>query len=69
MVEGSFSFANFYNRRIKRILPVFFITILVTIFVIWNIYSSTDYWIMANCAISSVLFISNIYFAKEGGYF
>lgn len=24
---------------------------------------------MANCAISSVLFISNIYFAKEGGYF
>lgn len=69
IVEGSFSFANFYNRRIKRILPVFFITILVTIFVIWNIYSSIDYWIMANCAISSVLFISNIYFAKEGGYF
>lgn len=23
MAEGTFSFANFYNRRIKRILPVF----------------------------------------------
>ena len=29
MAEGAFSFANFYNRRIKRILPVFFVVLIV----------------------------------------
>ena len=69
MAEGTFTFANFYNRRIKRILPVFFVVILTGLLVVWLMFSVGDYWKMANSAIFSVLFISNIYFARGVGYF
>ncbi len=29
MENGNFSFLNFYNRRIKRILPIFFVVVFV----------------------------------------
>lgn len=69
MVEGTFTFANFYNRRIKRILPIFFVVLLTGLLVVWLMFSVGDYWKMANSAIFSVLFISNIYFARGVGYF
>ena len=70
MAEGTFSFANFYNRRIKRILPVFFVVLIVGLLVVWWLFLTKDYHGIGNSALSAVLFLSNIYFSRvEGGYF
>ena len=69
MAEGTFSFANFYNRRIKRILPVFFVVLIVGLLVVWWLFLEINYYGIANSAIASILFLSNIYFSRGGGYF
>lgn len=68
MVEGSFSFQAFYNRRIKRIFPVFiFVMLLASIF-------STFFFIRSEGELqrkgieSGVLFFSNLYLANRQGY-
>ena len=33
MAEGTFTFANFYNSRIKRILPVFFVVLFTVLLI------------------------------------
>ena len=70
MAEGTFTFANFYNRRIKRILPVFFVVLIVGLLVVCWLFLIKDYHGIGNSALSAVLFLSNIYFSRvEGGYF
>lgn len=69
MVEGTFSFANFYNRRIKRILPVFFVVLFVGLIVVWSIFLPRDFYGIINSVIASLAFMSNIYFARLGDYF
>ena len=64
MVEGTFSFANFYNRRIKRILPVFFVVLFVGLIVVWSIFLPRDFYGIINSVIASLAFMSNIYFAR-----
>ena len=64
-----FSFFHFYQRRVKRILPVFSFVILVT--------SLLSYWLFLpedlNRYLHSVryawLFASNVYFAQQTDYF
>lgn len=69
MAEGTFTFANFYNRRIKRILPVFFVVLAFVLFISYTLYSELDYWRIQKSTITSVFFISNLYFARGAGYF
>lgn len=69
MAEGAFSFANFYNRRIKRILPVFFVVLIVGLVIVRCLFISRDYYSVSNSAIASILFLSNIYFSRIGDYF
>ena len=52
MAEGTFSFANFYNRRIKRILPVFFVVLIVGLLVVWWLFLTKDYHGIGNSAFS-----------------
>jgi len=70
ITEGSFSFLNFYNRRIKRILPVFFTVIAVCLIVGYFILLPYDYIRLGRSSFSTLAFASNIYFpASSGGYF
>ena len=64
-----FSIVNFYERRARRILPALFFVMLVCI-PISNVYLPTDElrdFYQSIVAVS--LFVSNILFWKEGGYF
>jgi peptidoglycan/LPS O-acetylase OafA/YrhL len=67
--QGDFSFARFYERRVRRILPALF-TVLLTCLVFAIIFlipwQLSDF---AMSALASLFFVSNIYFWKESGYF
>jgi peptidoglycan/LPS O-acetylase OafA/YrhL len=67
--SGSFSILNFYERRIKRLLPVYFLIVLIfTLFaiIIMLPYQLKDYF---QSIASSVLFLSNYFFYYESDYF
>ena len=60
--EGNFSFKEFYTRRIKRIIPGLFSTLLITIpFSYWLLIPKTlkEY---ADSLVSSIFFYANYYF-------
>ena len=69
MEQNNFSFANFYNRRIRRILPVCFVVIVVGLLLTRWLFLTKDFYSVANSAVASVFFLSNFYFARVGGYF
>ena len=70
MEQNNFSFADFYNRRIRRILPICFVVIIVGLLLTRWIFLSKEFYGIANSGIASAFFLSNFYFARiEGGYF
>jgi peptidoglycan/LPS O-acetylase OafA/YrhL len=65
-----FSFAQFYNRRMKRILPAFQLVGLATLLAGWLLFLPTSLLVLIKSQIASSLFVSNIYFWRETtGYF
>ena len=67
--KKNFSFANFYERRARRILPALYFVILVSIPFAWFLiypYQMIDF---SNSLIAVLLFVSNILFWQETGYF
>ena len=70
LINGSFSFSEFYTRRMKRILPSFFTVVLTCLVVGYFILLPIHYDTLGKSAFSTIFFISNIYFARSaGGYF
>ncbi len=65
--KESFSILNFYIKRIKRIFPVLFFTLITSIFFAWLLLTPVKLIDFANSSISSALFLSNYvyYFAGQ----
>ena len=59
---GSFSFKRFYERRARRILPVLFLVILVSIPVAWIKLLPQEITEYSRSILSSIFFGSNFYF-------
>ena len=57
-----FSFKNFYERRIRRILPVLLFIMIITLIVGYFFLLPNPYSDLAKASISSVFFLSNFYF-------
>ncbi len=67
--EGRFSIANFYERRVRRILPVLtFVMLCCLPFALWLMLPG-QLISFSNSVISVALFISNFLFWTESGYF
>src|SRR6056300_1620829 len=64
--KKSFSFKSFYERRIRRIIPVLLTVILVSTIFGWFILSPAELMSFSKSAISSILFSSNFYFHFSG---
>jgi len=67
--HDKFSIWKFYNKRIRRIFPALFVTFLVTyigacFFLLPHLFEK-----FSASLISSSLFVSNMYFWKDSGYF
>lgn len=69
MEDKSFKFSNFYERRVKRILPLTFVVTTVTLIASYFIQLQPDFKISSLSAISTSTFWANIYFWRDGGYF
>ncbi|HEY0834431.1 MAG TPA: acyltransferase family protein [Azospirillum sp.] len=69
LLEGRFSFAEFYARRIKRIFPAL-ITVIVGVYALgYFVFLPDDYRNFGKHIISGAAFVSNITLWTEAGYF
>lgn len=69
IVNESFTYKKFYLRRIKRILPSFYVVLILVLLCATFLYESSDLRSVIKAAISSVFFVSNINFAIGLDYF
>jgi len=67
--RGEFSFIRFYQRRIARIFPVFFVVALFTMLGASLIYTSQDYASVGDHLVAAALSWANIKAMFEGVYF
>lgn len=69
LAAKEFSLVNFYERRARRILPALFLVILVCIPFAWVWLQPGDMQDFAQSTAAVALFVSNILFWSESGYF
>jgi peptidoglycan/LPS O-acetylase OafA/YrhL len=67
--EERFSFARFYQRRAKRILPAFYVVIFFTMSVGLLLLSPIELVDASKSAIAAMLSASNVYFLRYSNYF
>lgn len=66
---GTFSYARFYERRIRRLFPALAVMLLVTGAVAWFVLLPEDYKLFSEAQGLSVLFLANIHFWNKTDYF
>ena len=70
MAEGRFSLPSFYERRIRRIFPALFAVLAVSsVLASSAVPAAGTCWRSATVWWPTALFVSNIYFYGETGYF
>ena len=69
MEQGKFSIFNFYERRIRRILPALFFMLFVSTAFAIIIYTPSELKDYGSSLASVALFISNVWFWLQLGYF
>jgi peptidoglycan/LPS O-acetylase OafA/YrhL len=67
--QNKFSIINFYERRIKRILPMLYLVMLACIPFAWFIMSPDNIHYFAKSLIATSTFASNVLFYNNSGYF
>ncbi|TPG81582.1 acyltransferase family protein [Pseudomonas arsenicoxydans] len=66
---GRFSFVDFWARRARRILPALFVMILAVLAVGWFLMAPKDYEELGRSVRYQVMFVSNLLFMRQDGYF
>ncbi len=66
---GTFSYRVFYFRRIRRIAPAFFVVIAATTIAAWIVFFPSDMTDFAQSLVASTMFLANVHFADQFGYF
>lgn len=67
--SNTFSFKEFYSRRLKRLMPALLFVIVLTLSMAYLIYPLHIFERILKSSNAAILSISNIYFFKESGYF
>jgi len=66
IMTNNFSFKYFYQRRIRRILPILLLVMLATLPIAWIYLPPNSYVGFSKSVLSSLGFISNFYFHYSG---
>jgi peptidoglycan/LPS O-acetylase OafA/YrhL len=69
IVRGTFSYRDFYERRVRRIFPALIVVLLCSLLYGYYALFSTEFTRMANHIAAAALFGANILFWHEAGYF
>jgi peptidoglycan/LPS O-acetylase OafA/YrhL len=67
--RGTFSFADFYARRVKRIFPALLVVLLAVSVIGWFSLFTDEYQRLSKHVAAGAAFLSNIILWKEAGYF
>jgi peptidoglycan/LPS O-acetylase OafA/YrhL len=67
--NGNFSIIDFYGKRLKRIVPALLFVISAVVVIGFFCYFPGDYQRNQKNAVSSILFLSNIFYWQNSGYF
>jgi peptidoglycan/LPS O-acetylase OafA/YrhL len=67
--NDNFSILKFYQRRIRRILPVLILVIIFCTFFSFILMTRTEIGIFSQSVISTIFFFSNFFFWKTSPYF
>lgn len=66
---GTFSFADFYTRRAKRILPALLVVLIVVWGIGWHCLIADDFARLGEDIAAGASYLSNIFFWNQLGYF
>ena len=69
MAEGRFSLLSFYERRIRRIFPALFLVLAVSSVLALRLFMPPDLVAFGHSLVATALFVSNIHFYGDSGYF
>ena len=69
LAQGRFSLLRFYERRARRILPALFVVALACLPFGWMWMTGPQFTDLSESVVSTSLFVSNIHFWLESGYF
>ena len=67
--QGTFSFLDFYKRRVKRIFPALTLVLIASFVAGWFILLPADYKQLGKHMVAGAAFVSNFAFWSESGYF
>jgi len=66
LITRKFSFSHFYERRVRRIIPVLLIVIFFSNLMGWFILQPKEFVDLSKSALYSIFFVSNFYFHFSG---
>ncbi|MHA3724036.1 acyltransferase family protein [Leucobacter sp. HY1910] len=64
--SGRFSFADFYSRRVRRILPASFVVLVASLAVAWLVVPPLQLARISRDAAWTAMYVPNLLFAREG---
>lgn len=67
--QSKFKFTDFYFRRIRRLVPAYFVVVLVVSVVAFYLMLPIDFYKYGKSLVAATVYSSNILFFKNSGYF
>ena len=69
LAAGTFSFARFYTRRVRRLFPALILVVAFVLFVGWHMMFAEEFRLLGRHAFAASLFVANFPPMGEIGYF
>jgi peptidoglycan/LPS O-acetylase OafA/YrhL len=69
LCEGNFSLVNFWERRIRRILPALSVVVAASLIAGWFLYLPEDLSALGSSAVAQSLLLANVFFLRATDYF
>jgi len=69
LIKGTFSFADFYTRRVRRIFPALAVVLISSLVAGWFLLFPMEYSLLGKHIAASAAFCQNLILWRESGYF